>query len=229
MLGKREPTWGAGRSSRRGCSCSWAGPQSSHPHTPGRTVSHGLPGACDLFARSGGATEPEALCPTDVRIVFQPEASPQQRRAPSSIWSVQTGRPVAPLGRGPALCRSTGTVIHPQCRTEESALSYAHVLDLCLRSRWPLPTRTASQPHGSPNQCRATWSHSKSCRRGGGHGVLRLKLPLRTGRNDCRRGQHQHLAASLPAIRCTKRAARDGRMCSLLRSAPARRESLRPV
>jgi hypothetical protein len=167
------------------------------------------PSAWDLFARSGGATEPEALCPTDVQIVFQPEASPQRRRAPSPIWSVQTGRPVAPLGRRPTLCRSAGTVIHPQ--VVPTRMRY---LELCfgrfLRSRWPLPTRTASQPHGSPIQCRATWSHSKSCRHGGGQGVFRLKLPLRAGRNDCRRGQHQHLAVSLPAIRCTKRAARDG-------------------
>jgi len=35
-------------------------------------------------------------------------------------------------------------VIHPQCRTDESALSLTYVLDLCLRSRWPLPTSQSS-------------------------------------------------------------------------------------
>jgi len=50
-----------------------------------------------------------------------------------------------------------------------------------------------SELHGSPNQCRAIWSHSKSCRRGGSQGVFCLKLPLLAGRNDRRRGQHQHL------------------------------------
>ncbi len=67
-LGKHEPTWGAGRSSRRGCSCV-VGRGRHRPALARRSAQY--PTHCrgrGTFRASGGATEPEALCPTDVQI-----------------------------------------------------------------------------------------------------------------------------------------------------------------
>ena len=101
--------------------------------------------------------------------------------------------------------------------TPGSVVDWHHVLDLHLRSQWPMRSRITQESFRSPDQCHATWTHTRGCRQGGGQRVPRRQPPLLTGGNDRRRGQYQQLARRSPDRRAVSHRS------TFARSTPQRR------